>query len=147
MHELDDSIRCLMSRCECSVPLAPNSLPNDHVDWYIQPVFVRTAVAATGLCVRGKKPLGWACRASDRYNLLGLAGGQLTGRGMNQAKDLGQYLAAQYVGSGKLLDAAFENQHVEAWSTPVDRTLMSAQVCVPGMCALSDELSTADLCA
>jgi hypothetical protein len=63
-----------------------------------------------------------------RYNLLGLAGGQLTGRGMNQALSLGQYLAAQYVGSGKLLDVAFENQHFELLSTTVDRTLMSAQV-------------------
>lgn len=81
-------------------PLTPNSLPNDHVNW---------------------------------YNLLGLAGGQLTGRGMNQALSLGQYLAAQYVGSGKLLDVAFENQHFELWSTTVDRTLMSAQALMLGM--------------
>ena len=60
-------------------PLAPNTIPTDHVDW---------------------------------NGLLGLSAGQLTGRGMNQAYALGQYLAGQYVGNGKLLNAAFTSKQV-----------------------------------
>jgi hypothetical protein len=59
----------------------------------------------------------------DWYSKFGLAGGQLTGVGMDQCFGLGTYLAKKYVPS--LLDSAFKSHMVRSWSTPVDRTLMS----------------------
>ena len=64
----------------------------------------------------------------DWYSKFGLAGGQLTGVGMDQCFGLGTYLAKKYVSSSttpSLLDSAFKSRMVRSWSTPVDRTLMS----------------------
>jgi hypothetical protein len=69
-------------------------------------------------CVIPKDKVDWVDK-------LGLAGGQLTGLGMDQCLALGAYLANKYVGSSNLLDPAFQSNTVRSWSTPIDRTLMS----------------------